>query len=111
MEEWTMRLNPALLACILAAPALATRAAAEPATQQKLALQAPPLVTAPASANAGQFRLRADSLRKQGDYEAALEAYQSEMALSGESADRWKHIGWTQKALRRYGDAALSLQR
>ena len=83
-----MRLNTLLLACTLALPAFA----------------------APAP-GVSPMRDRADSLRKQGDYEAALEAYQSEMALTGETADGWKHIGWTQKALRRFGDAAASLRR
>jgi len=85
-----MRLNAALLAwTLIAAPAFA----------------------APPSPDVTRIRARADSLRRQGDYEAALEAYQREMAIAGETADCWKHIGWTQKALRRFADAEASLRR
>jgi tetratricopeptide (TPR) repeat protein len=82
-----MRLRSALLACLVALPALA----------------APPA--------GSDMRSRADALRKQGDYEAALAAYESEMAIEGETADGWKHIGWTQKALGQFSDAATSLRR
>lgn len=57
------------------------------------------------------LRARADALRGAGEYQAALQAYQDELAASGETADLLKHIGWTQKALRRFSAAAASLQR
>lgn len=65
----------------------------------------------PAPGPASSWRQRGDALRKQGDYAGALEAYRAAMAQSGESADLWKHIGWTQKAMRDYADAAASLER
>ncbi len=106
-----MRLKIVLPACILALPALAASAPADPPRPRPVALQGPALPSAVASSTASRIRARADSLRKQGDYEAALDAYQAEMAITGETADGWKHVGWTQKALRRFGDAAASLQR
>jgi len=74
-------------------------------------LQAPEVTPALRRTMASQIRARADSLRKQGNYQAALEAYQSEMALTGETADGWKHVGWTEKALRRFSDAEAALRR
>src|SRR5712671_2536122 len=107
-----MRLNVALIACSLATSAFADPQPREPArargaTAARAPDPAPPL----GMVVAHQMRARADSLRKQGDYEAALDAYQSEMAVEGETADCWKHIGWTQRALRRYADAEASLRR
>ena len=106
-----MRLKPALLVCTLVFPALAAPAKRDPAKAREAAARAPDIAPAMGVVIAEQMRARADSLRKQGDYEGALEAYQSEMTLTGETADGWKHIGWTQKALRRFGDAAVSLRR
>ena len=107
-----MRLNAALLACTIASSAFAAPQPREAAGgRSATANRAPGILLAPGVAVANQIRARADSLRKQGDYEAALEAYRSEMTITGETADGWKHIGWTQKALRRFADAAASLQR
>jgi hypothetical protein len=106
-----MRLNAALLACTLASPAFAApqpRETARARSTTPTRLEIAPVLGAVA---ANQIRARADSLRKQGDYEAALEAYHSEMTLTGETADGWKHIGWTQKALRRFADAEASLRK
>jgi len=106
-----MRLNPALLACTLATAAIADPQPREPARARSAAARAPEVAPPIGMMAVSQARTRADSLRKQGDYEAALDAYQSEMTLAGETADCWKHIGWTQKALRRYADAEASLKR
>jgi tetratricopeptide (TPR) repeat protein len=107
-----MRLNAVLLACALASSA---RAAPEPreATRARntTVTRASEIAPVLGVAVATQIRARADSLRKQEDYEAALDAYQAEMTITGETADGWKHIGWTQKALRRFADAAASLRR
>lgn len=87
-----MRLTLALLICILALPAsVAAQAGSTAATQQ--------------------LRVRGDELRAKGDYNGALAAYEAERAAGGETADVWKHIGWTQRALRRYATAAASLER
>jgi len=108
-----MRLKAALLACSLALPAVAdprppdgTRALK--AVPARSTADVPPGL---GSMVAEQIRVRANSLRKRGDYQAALDAYQSEMTITGETADCWKHIGWTQKALRRFADAEASLRR
>ncbi len=93
-----MRLNAALLACTLASSAYAAKQPREAAPALDFLV-------------VNQIRARADALRKQGDYEAALEAYRSEMSLAGETADGWKHVGWTQKALRRFADAEASLRK
>ena len=106
-----MRLTALVFAFLFAAPSFATSAPQEGGAHRTVALQGPALVPGAPSVAARSIRIRADSLRQQGDYEAALEAYESEMAIAGETADRWKHIGWTQKALRRFGDAAVSLRR
>ncbi len=106
-----MRLNLAMLACILAAPAFADPTPRESVDKRAVALRSPEILGVAGTRAPAQLRARADLLRKQGEYEAALEAYQSEMAITGETADGWKHIGWTQRALRRYGDAAASLRR
>jgi hypothetical protein len=108
-----MRLNPVVLACTLVSSAFAASPPREPARTRNAAASARAPEVAPALGMivAQQVRARADSLRKRGDYEAALEAYQSEMTLTGETADCWKHIGWTQKALRRYADAEAALRR
>lgn len=60
---------------------------------------------------AAGLRVRGDALRKAGDYPAALEAYRAAMAVGGENADLWKHIGWTEKAMRNYADAAAALEK
>jgi len=107
-----MRLNPAFLACTLATAAIADPQPREPARARSAAAARAPDIAPPIGMMvANQVRTRADSLRKQGDYEAALDAYRSEMTLTGETADCWKHIGWTQKALRRFADAEASLKR
>jgi len=107
-----MRLNAALLACTLASSAFAAEQPRESAHARKAAsARGPEAAPALDIMVANQLRARADALRKQGDYEAALEAYRSEMGLTGETADGWKHVGWTQKALRRFADAEASLQR
>jgi hypothetical protein len=107
-----MRLNAAMLACTLSSSAFAAQQPREAArAQDATATRAPEIAPVLGVAVANQIRIRADSFRKQGDYEAALEAYQSEMTITGETADGWKHIGWTQKALRRFADAAASLRR
>jgi tetratricopeptide (TPR) repeat protein len=107
-----MRLNAALLACTLAAPAVAAPPPRDNNSARKAAsIQAPEVAPSLGFMVADQIRARADSLRKQGNYGAALEAYQSEMTITGETADCWKHIGWTQKALRRFADAEASLRR
>jgi tetratricopeptide (TPR) repeat protein len=98
MEKRTMLLRFLLLALLVSSPGLA---AGVPA-------RAAPL---PTSGAARELRARADALRRVGEYEAALQAYQEELAASGESADLLKHIAWTQKALRRFSAAAASLQR
>src|SRR5207244_8835025 len=106
-----MRLNIALLACSLATSAVADPQPREPARARNAAARAPEIAPPLGMIVANQVRARADALRKQGDYEAALDAYQSEMTITGETADCWKHIGWTQKALRRFADAEASLRR
>ncbi len=107
-----MRLNAALLACTLASSAFAAQQPREAArARNATSARAPEVAPALDFVVANQIRARADALRKQGDYEAALEAYRSEMSLTGETADGWKHVGWTQKALRRFADAEASLQR
>ncbi|HKB75880.1 MAG TPA: tetratricopeptide repeat protein [Myxococcales bacterium] len=107
-----MRLNVALIACSLATSAFADPQPREPArAHSATAARAPDPAPPLGMVVAHQMRARADSLRRQGDYEAALDAYQSEMAVEGETADCWKHIGWTQRALRRYADAEASLRR
>jgi hypothetical protein len=107
-----MRLNVVLLACTLASSTFADPQPRE-ATRTRSATAAGASGISPAHgvAAATQIRARADSLRKQGDYEAALEAYEAEMTITGETADGWKHIGWTQKAMRRFAAAAASLRR
>src|SRR2546430_4761843 len=106
-----MRLNIALLACSLATSAIADPQPREPARARNAAARAPEMAPPLGMIVANQMRARGDALRKQGDYEAALDAYQSEMTITGETADCWKHIGWTQKALRRFADAETSLRR
>src|SRR5437016_9853181 len=106
-----MRLNIALLACSLATSAIADPQPGEPARARNAAARAAEIAPPLGMIVAHQVRARADTLRKQGDYEAALDAYQSEMTITGETADCWKHIGWTQKALRRFADAETSLRR
>jgi tetratricopeptide (TPR) repeat protein len=107
-----MRLKPALLVFSLISSVFADPQSREPTRSRAAALQRTaqpaPLLGMMA---ARQIRASADAFRAQGDYEAALEAYQSEMTLTGETADCWKHIGWTQKALRRFADAEASLRR
>jgi tetratricopeptide (TPR) repeat protein len=109
-----MRLKLALFVCCLVSSALA---APEPGRPVPAGARTAAPAPAPAAALemgrmlADQLRARGDSLRKQGDYEAALEAYQSEMTLTGETADGWKHIGWTQKAARQFADAEAALRR
>ena len=103
-----MRLKLVLLACSLAWSALA---APEPGRPDPARTPAPAPALQLGRMVADQVRARADFLRKQGDYQAALEAYQSEMTITGETADCWKHIGWTQKAARRFADAEASLRR
>lgn len=85
-----MRLNAALIACSLLLPAAAR--AAPPAAVRDL-------------------RARADALRAAGEYDAALAAYQEERAAGGDTADVWKHIGWTERALRDYRAAAEALSK
>ncbi len=85
-----MRLNAVLFACTLALPATA--------------LAGPPAAVA-------ELRARADALRAAGDYDAALAAYQAERAAGGDTADVWKHIGWTERALRNDRAAAAALER
>jgi hypothetical protein len=63
------------------------------------------------AAKVQELRTRGDQLRGKGDYDAALAAYEEQRAAGGDTADVWKHIGWTQKALRRFAAAAASLQR
>ena len=82
-----MRLKPALIACALTLSPIAASAEGSASTEKTVALQGP-IVPATVAASIGRLRDRADSLRKEGDYEAALAAYQSEIALAGESADR-----------------------
>lgn len=92
-----MRLKPALLACALTC--------ASPAAAQGAAAPRP-------GASAQELRDRGDALRKTGDYPAALEAYQAARAApGGDDAETWKRIGWTQKAMRRFAEAARSLER
>lgn len=88
----------ALLAGTLAVPALAA---------------APPTASSSEGAPSAARELRAqgDALRKAGDYEGALRAYQAEKAAAGESAEVWKRIGWSLKGLRRFGEAARALRR
>jgi len=106
-----MRLTAALLAC-MASSAFAAEQPREATRARKVAsARAPEPTLALDVLVANQTRARADALRKQGDYEAALEAYRSEMGLTGETADGWKHVGWTEKALRRFADAEASLRR
>lgn len=93
-----MLVKTLLLALSVSCPLLAAPAPAG-------ALQALP------SADAHALRARADALRRAGDYEAALQAYQAELSQTGENADLLKRIGWTQKALRRFRTAAEALQR
>lgn len=88
-----MRLTAALLACTLALPAAARAAPAAPA----------PAVE--------ELRARADTLRAAGDYQEALAAYQAERAAGGDTADVWKHIGWTERALRDFRAAADALSK
>src|SRR5262249_14848588 len=103
----------ALLTCSLALPTFAEPRPPDPVRAQKAAPARATVDPAPglASMVVEQLRTRANSLRRQGDYQAALDAYRSEMTITGETADCWKHIGWTQKALRRFADAEASLRR
>jgi tetratricopeptide (TPR) repeat protein len=105
-----MRLTSLLFACALTTSAFAAQPG-ETTVAQGTSPAAPGISPA-ASAGAGaQYRQRGDLLRKEGDYQAALVAYQTEMKLTGETAEGWKHIGWTQKAMRRFADAEVSFQR
>jgi tetratricopeptide (TPR) repeat protein len=112
-----MRLNAALIACTLTSSAWADPQPREAAQKRSAtpasatAVRSPEIAPALGVVVAAQTRQRADFLRKEGDYQAALEAYQAELTLTGETADGWKHIGWTQKALRRFADAEASLRR
>jgi hypothetical protein len=107
-----MRLNAALLACTLASSPLAAEQSREPSRARTASsARAPEAAPALDVMVANQLRARADAVRQQGDHGAALEAYRSEMGLTGETADGWKHVGWTQKALRRFADAEASLRR
>ncbi len=92
-----MRLRIALCACLFASPFLA-------------AGQAPPPGLGDASSERA-LRDRGDALRQAGDYPAALEAYEAARAAGGDSAEIWKRIGWTQKAMRRFAGAAAALER
>src|SRR5438445_12572031 len=106
-----MRLNIALLACSLATSAIADPQLREPARARNAAARAPEIAPPLGMIVANQVRARADALRKQGDYEAALDAYQSEMTITGETADCGQHSAWTQKARRSVGDAETALRR
>ena len=111
-----MRLNAALLAFALAVPAFAEPRESTSVPSTRVQKAAPARATADVAPGLGsmvaeQLRARGNTFRKAGDYQAALEAYRSEMTIAGETADCWKHIGWAQKAMRRFADAESSLAR
>ncbi|HSB19743.1 MAG TPA: tetratricopeptide repeat protein [Anaeromyxobacteraceae bacterium] len=93
-----MRLRVALLACTLVSPlpALPQASGAEPPRN---------------TSSVQELRERGDALRKEGDYAAALQAYEAARAAGGDSADVWKRIGWTMKAMRRFAEASAALEK
>ena len=58
-----------------------------------------------------ELRARGDALRRAGDYAEALRTYEAERAAEGDNAEVWKRIGWTLKAMRRFGEAGRALER
>ncbi len=92
-----MRLVAILLACGLAAGALAAEEPSAPGP--------------PPSGAAQDLQSRGDALRQQGDLEGALQAYEAEKAIGGENAEVWKRIGWAQRGMRRFATAAAALER
>jgi hypothetical protein len=104
-----MLLRTLLLALLLSSPGLA---AGLPARATPVPLSGTvPLSSTVRAQRARDLRVRADTFRRAGEYQAALETYQEELAVSGENADLLKHLAWTLKALRRFSAAAASLQR
>jgi tetratricopeptide (TPR) repeat protein len=63
----------------------------------------------PAAARAHQAE--GDRLRAQGQYQAALAEYRTQLALGGPSAEAWKRIGWSLRALNRTSEAAEALRK
>jgi hypothetical protein len=98
MRLRSLPLLPLLLGCALAAP-LSARGQAP----------APPPAQAPQAAR--ELLARGDALRRQGDLDGALAAYQAAQAAGAGAAEVWKRIGWTQRAMRRPASAAESLRR
>jgi tetratricopeptide (TPR) repeat protein len=74
-----------------------------------LFLAAPAAATDPAAARAHEAE--GDRLRAQGQYEAALAEYRAELAEGGPSAEAWKRIGWSLRALRRTPEAVEALRK
>jgi len=56
-------------------------------------------------------RARGDALRRAGQYQEALRTYEAERSAEGDNAEVWKRIGWTLKAMRRFGEAGRALER
>lgn len=52
-----------------------------------------------------------DRLRAQGQHEAALAEYRAQVAVGGPSAEAWKRIGWSLRALNRTTEAAEALRK
>ncbi len=63
----------------------------------------------PAAARAHEAE--GDRLRAQGQYAAALAEYRAEVAAGGQTAEAWKRIGWSLRALQRTPEAAEALRK
>jgi len=72
-----------------------------------LAAALPPAALAESPA---ELCARGDALRKAGDPDGALQAYQAAQAAGDRSAETWKRIGWSEKARRRFAAAAAALE-
>lgn len=79
------------------------------AVTMSLLLAAPVAALAEPSA-AAAHRAEGDRLRAEGRHPESLAAYQAELTAGGESAETWKRIGWSLRAMHRTPAAIESLE-
>lgn len=61
--------------------------------------------------SAAEARARGDALRKAGDLDGAVRAFEAALAAGDLSSEAWKRLGWAEKARRRFAAAEAALEK